>query len=118
MLSVPRKEKIIVSIVKRIKDLGKDKVVLTAKMKNVTLKIRTYLTDEYLKDALFDFDKLVIESKQDGTYALVYDISNKHYLVIVVAVNGEIRIVSAWKTSKSFQKLLRRYGGFWYVKKK
>lgn len=105
------------SIVKRIKDLGRDKVVLTAKMRNVTLKIRTYLTEEYLKNALFDFDKLVVESKQDGTYALVYDISNKYYLVIIVAVNGEIRIVSAWKTSKSFQRLLRRYGGFWYVKR-
>lgn len=92
------------------------KVTLTAKMKNVTLKIRPYLTEEYLKDTL-NFDKLIIESKQDGTYALVYDISDKYYLVIIVAIDGETRIVSAWKTSKSFQRLLRRYGGFWYVKK-
>ncbi|MEP0825304.1 MAG: hypothetical protein HRF40_07455 [Nitrososphaera sp.] len=105
------------SIVKRIKELGKDKVTLTSKMRDVTLKIRPYLTEEYLKGALFDFDKLVIESKQNGTHALVYDISNKYYLVIIVAVNGEVRIVSAWKTSKSFERLLRRYGGFWYVKK-
>lgn len=105
------------SIVRRIKDLGREKVTLTAKMRDVTLKIRPYLTEEYLKNALFDFDKLIIESKQNGTYALVYDISNKYHLVIIVAINGEIRIVSAWKTSKTFQRLLRRYGSFWYVKR-
>jgi hypothetical protein len=112
-----KREDFIVSIVRRIKELGRDRVALTPKMKDVTLKIRPYLSEEYLKDALFDFDKLVIESKQNGTHALVYDISNNYYLVIIIAVNGQVRIVSAWKTSKSFQKLLRKYGGSWYVKK-
>lgn len=105
------------SVVRRIKELGRDRVVLTAKMRDVTLKIRPYLSEEYLKDVMFDFEKLVIESKQNGTHALVYDISDRYYLVIVIAVNGQVRIVSAWKTSKSFQRLLRKYGGSWYVKK-
>jgi hypothetical protein len=106
-----------VNVVRRIKELGRDRVALTEKMKDITLKIRPYLTEEYLKDILFDFDKLIIESKQNGTHALIYDISNNYYLVIIVAVNRQVRIVSAWKTSKSFQRLLRRYGGSWYVKK-
>jgi len=107
------------TIIKRIKDLGKEKVTLTNKMRNITLKIRPYLTEEYLKDTLFDFDKLVIESKQEdmGTHVLVYDVSNKYHLIVIVSVNGNIRIVSAWKTNKGFEKLLKRYGGFWYFKK-
>jgi len=103
-------------IVPKIKELGKAKVKLTKKMDGV-FKIRPYLSEEYLKQMLFDFEKLVFESKQDGTYLLIYNISGEYHLIIVIAVNDEIRIVTAYKTSKKIQKFIDKYGGYYYVKK-
>ncbi len=104
------------SIVDKIKQLGKEKIKFTKKMDYV-FTVRNYLSKEYLIETLFNFEKLVMEAKQDGTHALVYDISDKYHLIIIIAINDEIRIVTVFKTSKVIQKLIEKYGGYYYVKK-
>lgn len=103
------------SIVDRLKVLGKDKVKATKHLKE-KLDERG-LSMDYLKEMLFDFDKLRIENRQDSTYVLVYELSKKYHLVIFIAINNEIRIVSAFKTSKKIQKLIEKFGGYYMVKK-
>lgn len=66
----------------------------------------------FVLEKLFDFDNLEAESKQNGTHVLVYSLSSKYKLVIVISFeNGVVKIVTAFKSSKRVEKLLKRSKG-------
>ena len=103
------------SVVDFLKKVSKDKIKFTKHSKE-RLKERG-LSEAYLRKILFRFEKLKIESKQDDTYVLIYEISRRYNLVIFLAIDKEVRVISAFKTSKKIQKLIKRFGGYYMIKK-
>lgn len=102
----------------RIRHLGRDKVRMGNTMAS-KFAMRPYLSEEFLKKWLFEFDKLKFESElqENGTYQLIYEISKRYHLVIFVAVDGTITVVTAFHSSKALEKLIKGSGVYWYVKK-
>ena len=76
------------------------------------------ISRKFLLEKLFDLDSLIAEIKQNETYKLIYKISKKYKLVVVVnAKNGKLKIVTVFKTSKKTEKLLKRARGIiMYIK--
>ena len=66
------------------------------------------LSNEFIIEKLFDLESLKAEAKQNGTTILIYSHTSKYHIVIVVsAENNSIKIVTAFKSSKRIEKLLK-----------
>ena len=71
------------------------------------------LTREIIKKWIFKINRLLYAEFQEEkkTWKLIYDFTSKYRLVIIVAFNSRIRIVSAYKTSKKIEKLMKKFKG-------
>ena len=70
------------------------------------------LEKDFILDKLFDFESLEAEAKQNGTSVLIYEHTSKYHIVIVISTeNGRPKIVTAFKSSKKIEKLLKRAKG-------
>lgn len=81
--------------------------------KHAKIKISEMNFDEnFVIDKLFDINKLIYEEYQEPkkTYKLVYEHSKEYLIVIVVSLNKNLNIVTAYKTSKRIQKLIKDKG--------
>ena len=81
--------------------------------KHAKIKISEMNLDEnFIIDKLFDIGKLIYEEYQEPkkTYKLVYEHSNEYLIVIVVSLNKSVNIVTAYKTSKRIQQLIKDKG--------
>ena len=79
----------------------------------VSDKVRKKIEDRGLSiddvlNKIFDLDNLIIEAKQNGSYELIYNYSGRYSLVVVLFVNSNIRLATAWKSSKAVDKLLKK----------
>jgi uncharacterized DUF497 family protein len=79
----------------------------------VSEKVRKKIEDKGLSidevlDKIFDLDNLIIEAKQNGSYELIYKYSGKYTLVVILFINSNIRLATAWKSSKKIDKLLKK----------
>ncbi|RLF46731.1 MAG: hypothetical protein DRN20_06850 [Thermoplasmata archaeon] len=75
---------------------------------------------EFVINVLFDLDKLVFEEFQEErkVYKLVYNLSRKYNLVIVVTFEKDfIKVVTLYCTSKKIQKIIDKSGGFHIIRK-
>lgn len=89
-----------------LKRFDEDDILISERIKN---KISDRdLTVDGVKKKLFDLGDLEVESKKNGSYFLVYSLSGRYRMVIVIYVNDKIRIATAFKTSKKVDKLLKR----------
>ena len=88
-----------------IRNLTRDMIEFT---KHALARVsKTGLSEEAVMSKLFDLDSLETEEKQNGTHKLVYSLSGKYRLVVAVARNGKLRIVTAYKTSKKIDRLIK-----------
>lgn len=79
----------------------------------VSDKVRKKIEDKGLSvdevlDKIFDLDDLIIEAKQNGSYELIYNYSGRYTLVVILFINSNIRLATAWKSSKAIDKLLKK----------
>ena len=79
----------------------------------VSDKVRKKIEDKGLSvdevmDKIFDLDGLIIEAKQNGSYELIYNYSGRYTLVVILFINSNIRLATAWKSSKVIDKLLKK----------
>ncbi len=89
-----------------LKKYGKNSAIFS-KHAIETLQERK-LEKEFILEKLFDMESLEAEAKQNGTTLLIYRYSGKYHIVIVVAIeNGAIKIITAFKSSKKIEKLLK-----------
>jgi hypothetical protein len=59
-------------------------------------------------DKIFDLGNLIIEARQNGSYELIYNYSSRYKLVVILFINSNIRLATAWKSSKVVDKLLKK----------
>jgi len=57
---------------------------------------------------IFNLDNLIIEARQNGSYELIYNYSSRYKLVVILFINSNIRLATAWKSSKVVDKLLKK----------
>lgn len=75
--------------------------------------------ERFVLEKLFDLDSLVYEeyNKYRRTYKLIYKHSRDYMIVMVVSLGAEyIHIVTAYKTSKKIQKMVKEAGVI-YIKR-
>ncbi len=76
------------------------------------MKQRTYLSKELIKEKLSDFNSLVgiqSDSKHPYRFRLAFKISRRYTLVLIVEVKRKtLYIITAWKTSKKWQKAIQK----------
>lgn len=103
---------------KLVKNYAEDDVEFTEHAKN-KLKEMPFNRNFVIKK-LFDINKLIYEEFQENrrTYKLIYEHSARYSIVIVVSLTPKsINIVTAYKTSKKIQKLLKKMGTVYISKR-
>lgn len=94
------------SIKEILKKFNEDDILVSERIKN---KIYDRgLTIEEVRQKLFDIRSLEVEAKKNGSYFLIYSLSGRYRMVIVIYVNDKIKIATAFKSSKRVDKLLKR----------
>lgn len=94
------------SIKEILKKFNKTGVLISEKVKN-KISDRNLKVGEIV-GKLFRVDDLEFEAKKNSSYFLIYSLSGKYRLVIVVYVNKKLRIATAFKSSKKIDLLLKR----------
>jgi uncharacterized DUF497 family protein len=89
-----------------LKNINKSDILVSEKVRR-KIEDRGLSIDEVL-DKIFDLDNLIVEAKQNGSYELIYKYSGKYTLVIILFINSNIRLATAWKSSKKIDKLLKK----------
>jgi len=103
----------VIEILKKIK---KSDVLISPRVRK-KIENKELSVDEVL-DKIFSFDDLKIEAKQNGSYELIYNYTGKYNLVVILFVNSNVRLATAWKSSKSMEKLIKKATHIYDYKRK
>jgi len=95
-------------IIDFLKKIQKSDILVSDKVRRKIEGKEQGLTVDEVLNKIFDFRSLRFEAKQNGSYELLYDYSGKYHLVVILFVNTKARLASAWKSSKSVDKLLKK----------
>jgi hypothetical protein len=94
-----------------IKGMSPEKVAFT---KHVELRLsQRKLDGEMILDILFKLENLLYEEfqKDTSTYKLIYSYSGRYKIVIAVGLDSKgLKVVTAYKTSKKLEKLIKSRG--------
>jgi uncharacterized DUF497 family protein len=99
-----------------LKNIKKSDILISEKVRR-KIEDKGLSIDEVL-DKIFDLDNLIVEAKQNGSYELIYKYSGKYTLVVILFINSNIRLATAWKSSKKIDKLLRKATHIYDYKKR
>ena len=77
------------------------------------------INKKFIVDKLLDINSLVAEENQsDNKLKLVYDHSRSYYIVIMLEIcENCVKVLTAWKSSKKLDKLIKKKGSYFIVKK-
>jgi hypothetical protein len=89
-----------------LKSIKKSDILVSDRVRR-KIEDKGLLVDEVL-NKVFNLDDLITEAKQNGSYELIYKYSGRYTLVVILFVNLNVRLATAWKSSKKIDKLLKK----------
>lgn len=67
------------------------------------------ITEELVRTTIKKVDDLLSVEEQDGKYKLWFKMSSRYSLVLIASITKkDLNIITGWKTSKRWQKELRK----------
>ena len=101
-----------------LEKVGKNNIKISDRIKN-KIERNTGLSINTILDKLYDFKSYVFAAKYiSGDYRIITELSSKYHLVIVIFINYEIRMATAFKSSKDLEKLLKKSQIIYNITKK